>query len=371
MHDYNRNLMSTRPVPNTAIICLSPYYGGMEMDAFQMAKMLSEHTNVTLIVKNNFPIEIKHKKEAQESGIKVEPINFYKNLSLSLILKTRKIITKYRIKNVIYFGASELKSLYFSFIGIDVNLVIRHGTTKSSSKKDFLHRLIYSKVNYHVAISAHLAENVKQIIPFGKNTQLKLIYSSLRTIPTNISSTKNHISYPISLLHVARITAGKGQVDAIKACEVLYNMKKEFVLHLVGDIDPNYQQEFIAYLETVPYKDSIKLEGFSYNVSQFYKTSDIFIFPSKGEGLGNSFIEALSYGLTCISYENTIFPEIKNLGFYFFLAENLSIPSLKNTLETTLKYIDNNSTPITKNIILAKELFSKEKELKDFIEILM
>lgn len=371
MNKNSNSRLDDVSIPNTAIICLSPYYGGMEMDAFQLAKMLSEYTNVTFIVKKNSLIENKHRDEAYKLNINIESISFINNISLTLILGVRKIIKMNDIKNVIYFGASELKSLYFSFIGLNTNLLIKHGTTKSSSKKDFLHRLIYSTVNFHIAICEHIASNVKKIIPFGKNTQLVTIYSSLRNMPSNIRPSELCISRPIVLLHVARITDGKGQIDAIKACEVLYEQKKNFTFYLVGDMDPAYEKKFLLFLNDIPYKDSIKLEGFTTDIAEYYRKSDIFIFPSKGEGLSNSFIEALSYGLSCISYRNTSFPELKMLGFEFSLAVDQDIDSLKNSLQNTSKYIENNPIPIIENIELSRKLFTKERELKDFIKLLL
>ena len=358
-------------VSNTAIICLSPYYGGMEMDAFKMAKMLCKNTNITLIIKKNSLIEKKHKVEAEKLGIDVESIDFFKNLSFSIIFGVRNKIKINVIKNIIYFGASELKSLYFSFIGLKINLLVRHGTTKSSIKKSLLHRLIYHDVNYHIAISRHLAENVKKIIPFGKHTQLKLIYPSLKSYPTKTDALKNDTKPNISLLHVARITDGKGQIDAIKACEILYDMNKIFTLHLVGDMEPNYKNKFTSFLNDIPYKDSIKLEGFTSNISEHYRKSNIFIFPSKGEGFGNSFVEALSFGLVCISYKNTTFIEMDDLGFEFFLAEDQNIESLKNSLLAALNYFENNKVPIEKNIQLAGKLFIEERERKEILSILI
>lgn len=362
--------MYSKKLSNTAIICLSPYYGGMEMDAFRIAKLLCNNANITLIVKKDSLLEKQCKTEISDTNINIKSIGFIKNLSLSIIFGVRNIIKKSNIENVIYFGASELKSLYFSFYGININLLIRHGTTKSRSKKDFLHRLIYKKVNFHIAICEHLAKNVGKIIPFGNDTKLEIIYSSLRNMPTDIRKSKVSKKTSTSLLHLARITDGKGQIDAIAACSVLYDIKRDFTLRLVGDVNPDYENEFFTYLNTVPYKDSIILEGFSSNVAEHYKTADIFIFPSKGEGLSNSFIEALSYGLVCISYNNTSFPELSDLGFDFFMAEHQNIDSLKSTIESAIKYIELNPTPIINNINFCKKLFTEERELKDFLKIL-
>ena len=160
---------------NTAIICLSPYQGGMEIDSIKLSQLLQSVSNITLIAKKDTFIEKTFRELDLKYPISFETITFKSSLSLSIILGVRKIIQENNIKNVIFLGASELKSLYFSFIGLDINLIIRHGTTKSSPKKDWFHKLIYSNVNYHITICEHLAKNVKFIIPFGKKTQLKII----------------------------------------------------------------------------------------------------------------------------------------------------------------------------------------------------
>ena len=356
---------------NTAIICLSPNQGGMEIDAVNTAKSLCKLTDVIVIAKHRSFIQQQFRAELEEINVPIETIKFYKNFSFSIIFTAKKLIKKHNIKNVIFFGASELKSLYFSFLGQDINLIIRHVTTKSTSKKDLLHRIIYSDVNYHVTISGHLEKNVKNIIPFGKNSRIKIIYPSINQPLTNIQKPKYENNHPISLLHVGRIIDGKGQLDAIKACEILYEMKRDFIFHIVGKMDPDYENEILSYLETVPYKDSIKIESFTSDIDQYYKESDIYIFPSKGEGFGLSFVEALSFGLICIAYKNTSFPEFKELGFEFLIAKNLDINSLKSSLKDSLHYIDNNKTPLSKNIQLSQELFSEKRLIQAYKEILV
>lgn len=51
----------------------------------------------------------------------------------------------------------------------------------------------------------------------------------------------------------------------------------------------------------------------------------MFLFPSYGEGFGNAFIEAISFGCKAISYDNTTFKEFKELGFDFNIVENKNI----------------------------------------------
>jgi glycosyltransferase involved in cell wall biosynthesis len=350
----------------TAVICLSPYAGGMEIDSIKMAEKLAPHCQALLIAKADHFIAKEYANK--ERAFDLETINFSSNLSFSIIFGVRKLVKRYGIKNVIFFGASELKSLYFSFLGMDINLIIRHGTTKSTPKKDWFHRLIYSKVNYHVAICQHLANNVKKIIPFGKSTKLKVIYPSLNLYPdTTIDfSEKPHI--PLQILHVGRIAPGKGQITAIKACKILHEHNIDFHLTFVGGFHDDYQKSFNNFLSSIPYKDKITLAGHQNDLESFYLQSDIFLFPSDGEGLSNAFIEALAFGLACIAYDNTSFPELLDLGFTFDMVQNGSVESLSHTLLE--KSSNKNYTSFRHNSTLALEKFTS-KEVQETLACLV
>ena len=230
-------LFSKKP---TAVICLSPYSGGMELDAISFAKKLLPYTKTVLIVQEN---KFMHEKLKNDS-MNYETISFFKTFSLSIIINARRIIKKYGIKNVIFFGASELKSLYFSFLGLDINLIIRHSTTKSRPKKDWFHRLIYSDVNYNISTSKHLENNVKYIIPFGKRTQSQMIYSSFEFSEPQY---KEHDC--ITLVHTGRIADAKGQIDAIKASKILEDNNIDFKLYIVGGYDESYKGKFLREYE--------------------------------------------------------------------------------------------------------------------------
>jgi len=361
---------SNHKYSNTAVICLSPFHGGMEMDAVRIAKLISSDVNVCLIAKSNSPISNNYVDELAENNVELKTIQFKSKYSFAISYKTRKIIKEHNIKNVIYLGASELHALTIAFSGMDINLIIRHGTTKTRPKKDFLHRLIYKNVNYHVAICKHLAKNIKYIFPFGENTQLKTIYSSLRHLPEiNLkpARSKNQV---IKLIHVGRIIDVKGQKDAVDACQVLFENNIQFELNLLGDFEPGCEADFIHHLKSKPYSKHINVKGFQRNLADYYSRSDILLFPSHGEGLSNTFIEALSYGLVCISYDNTSFPELRDLGFEFFIAENLNLDSLKCSLLESIEYIKSKNIPISDNIKLAKSLFTPQRELDEYLDLL-
>lgn len=346
----------------TAVICLSPYRGGMELDAISFSKKLAPHMETVLIVKEN---SFMHDKLENDQIITYETINFSRSFSLSIISTTKKIIKKYGIKNVVFFGASELKSLYFAFLGLDINLIIRHSTTKSTPKKDWFHKLIYSNVNYHISTSKHLERNVEYIIPFGKNSKSQMIYSSFSF------NEPKHIEHDgINIVHTGRIADAKGQTDAILACKILIDNKIDFKLFIVGGYDDEYKEKFLKFYKNIDYKDNIEFVGFTDNVAQYLKKADIFMFPSYGEGLSLSFREALANNLICLTYDNTSFPELQDLGLKFHLCKDRDIEDLSKILLSVCKNIDEEKQATISNNNIIQTVFSEEKEIAQYLEIL-
>ena len=359
---------STEPV---AVMCFSSGTGGMERSAVRLAGFLSLITDVILVCKQgSFTEELYHR---EGGDYKCETIRFVsRTFSPSMLVNASSIITRHNIKNVIFFGASELKTLYFAFLGHDINLVVWHGTTKSRPKHDFIHRLVYSRVNYHVAISQHLGNNVRKIVPPTKDVEFKVIYPSFRIDVSQKSVNHAATHEKLRLVHIGRVAAGKGQVDAVKACSTLHAMGIDFELDLLGSAgDDNYSRELNTTIENAPYADSINLLGFVENPQSYLQRADIFLFPSFGEGMPNAFIEALHYGIPCMAYDNTVFPEFITMGFHVTLAADRDHVDLADKLLVMVKQIDNEKQASSANAGLASEYFNVQRELASWQEILI
>lgn len=349
---------------NTAIICLSPNFGGMEINAINMAIKLNPYVDITVIANQKGYIAKEFNNKYKD--IKLETISFFSTLSLSIIVKAREVIKRNNIKNIIFYGASELKSLYFSLLGLDINLIVVHSTTKSTPKKDWFHRLIYSNVNYHVAISKHLQNNVSKIIPLTTKNKSIMIYSGMKIEPL-----KKIKQNKLTMIHTGRIARGKGQLEAIQACHILYEHNIDFQLFIVGGYEnSDYEKYFLEVYASLPYKNNIVLTGYTSDVNSYLSKADVFLFPSHGEGFGKSIAEALSFGLVCIVFKNTSFFEFQGLNFHLHLAENLDLIDLKNKLLSVSLNLDNEIQKSNKNIELANKLFNENYEIEKYLEIL-
>jgi len=353
----------------TAVICLSHHIGGMELAATKLAKVLGDTVDVTYIIKKGTFIHKECKENPDYKDISYEAISFSTTLmSPSIIFSVRSIVKAKGIRNVIFVGASEMKSLYFAFLGLNVNLVVRHGTLKSHSKKDWFHRLVYSDVNTHVAISKYMSENVKEIVPFGKSTKLKVIVPSLAN---KLSGKKRTDSEKLRILHAGRVTSGKGIDKAILACEALYENGIEFVFNNYGPADPKYSDKLEKLLSSIEYKEFVNINGFTDSIYDMYMEHDIFLFPTPDEGYGNVMMESISHGIIVLAFDNTAISNFGEMGFHIHLVEDGSLEALKDRLLYIANNLEQEKIKAHGNVEKAKAVFSPKREAAEYIELLV
>ena len=357
----------TKNKKNVAIACFSPLNGGMELDSMRLYEKMSPVNNSWLLCKEGSFIS-QNSFSMKDGEERTHAINFNSMFSMSLIFGLRSFIKEKKIDNLIFFGASEMRSIYFALLGLNVNLIVRHGTTKTHSKKDFFHRLLYSNVKHYVGISKHLVKNIQEILPVSQMAKVHLIYPSFRNFTEKKQEEKIE---KIKIIHVGRLVDGKGQDAALRACSILYEKRLPFELNLVGAGSDDYKEKLEQILKDLPYSDSVFFKGHINDVYPQLLSSHIFLFPTSGEGFGNSLVEALSCGLVCIMYSNTTMPEIINLGFYGHLVDNGNEDQLKQTLLSVAENINveiSNSKP---NIELMRDIFSVEREVAQYNSLLV
>lgn len=343
---------------HVAVICFSHFCGGMELDALKLSSAFGERgIKTTLICRENTFIE----KKAKERKIPYFPINFKFKLSISIILNLRRFILEEKISKVIFLGTSEIKSIFFSLLLLREKpiVIIRYGTTMSSSKKDLLHKIFYSCVDYHVAISDHLLSNISKIIPMsGKSIALKIYGSTDFIYPAS-----KEIREP-KIVHVGRIVKGKGQLDLANA-----TVNKDIPVTFIGVGEQNIVDEInkIACLKNK--KEQYNFLGFIDDVQSELCKYSMFVFPSAGEGLPNALIEALGNGLICIVYDNTVFSEFKKMGFNIHIVNNSDVSALGDEISLVLANFDEEYKLAQENVALARRLFSKKVEVDAYLKL--
>ena len=352
----------------TAIICLSRVNGGMELASVKLARLLSQDVEVEFIARDNSYIA-NRKEHFGNYDINLHIVKFSSNFSFKLIFDVRKILKNSNIKNLIFLGASEMKSLYFATLGLDINFIIRQGSKKTTSKKDIFHKLFYSNVNYFVGNCEYMKKNIIEILPIPQKASVKRIYSSLK-LEKNIDfkPLNNHVD----LVHVGRVHKGKGQFEAIKACEILKENNISFTIKFLGDIqDKDYLETMKNYLKNSSLKDNVEFVGYTSNVKEYLQKSDIFIFPSLGEGMSNAIIESLGFGLIPIIYDDTSSSEFKDLGFHIHLTKENNIKNLQEILLNVVNNFEEEKAKAKDNHQKALNIFAPQREKIEYLNLLI
>lgn len=141
-----------------------------------------------------------------------------------------------------------------------------------------------------------------------------------------ISEEKNNI---YDIVTVASVEVRyKGQEDVIRAiAELKKKGKKNYRYHLIGGGNPSYLMNLSSSLgveEEIIFHGSMNHE----KVMSFLDNCDIYIQPSKQEGLPRSLIEGMSKGLLCYGTKIAGIPELLEKEFLFGTSK-------KNYIEIT------------------------------------
>lgn len=162
-------------------------------------------------------------------------------------------------------------------------------------------KFCYNRCDIIVAISERVKKDI--VTSFGVSQEkVKVIYNPAPVIKyTNKTSDEfdtfckgNKI-----ILNVGRLTAQKGQAYLIRAFSKVYEERKDIRLVILGtgELENNLKM----LVSKLKLDEVVLFPGFVYNPYDYIRKSDIFVFSSIVEGLGNILIECMACGIPIIS----------------------------------------------------------------------
>lgn len=98
------------------------------------------------------------------------------------------------------------------------------------------------------------------------------------------------------LISVGELNENKNQAVIIKAISKIQSKNTKYIICGVG----NKRIELEQLADSLGISDQVVFLGFRFDIPQLLKIADVFVFPSKREGLPLSMMEAMASGLPCI-----------------------------------------------------------------------
>jgi glycosyltransferase involved in cell wall biosynthesis len=115
-------------------------------------------------------------------------------------------------------------------------------------------------------------------------------------IPKEDRTSYDQVIYAIT---TARLSREKGVDILLKAWGNVFIEEKTLKLTIMGS--GPLEEEMKKMTQSLNTGESVEFVGFVSNVERHLKNADMFILPSRTEGMSNALLEAMSYGLPCIA----------------------------------------------------------------------
>ena len=303
--------------------------GGIERVIVTLANKMCHQYEITILVKDP-PISF-YKLDKRVKLLSLgNTLEFNMNSKLSRVFtaiksvyKNTKSLEQYLSKNSFnyYYLAHPLNVLEFHLArgvnNIDT-IITEHGALDAYNP-------IYKKIKRWLYPKAKV-----YVVPTTTDT---LFYQSLKFPAQYLPHFKSDLQYEKAskneniALSIGRFTDVKQQLILLQIWNSLVNENqiKNWKLNLVGDGELKAQYE--TYINANNLQDYVFLKPPRQDVEFYYKQSSLFLLSSKTEGFGMVLLEAISFGLPCISFDCPSGPRdiIKNSENGYLIEQNDTI----------------------------------------------
>ena len=185
-----------------------------------------------------------------------------------------------------------------------------------------------------ILLSTHLYEDVESYVP------PKDVYYCPNGIPDVATQTETKQNSPIRLLFLSNMFINKGVFVLLDALKILKEKDYSFTCDMVGDETSDLDRErIITECKRRGIDKQVSFHGKKEGTEKndFYKNADIFLFPSLNECFSLVLLEAMQFGLPCISTDEGGLKDIIEDGVTGFLIPKHSPSSLAEKTAILIK----------------------------------
>lgn len=287
------------------ITCLSRSWGGMEMFTVTSCQSLQNNDyEVLLACIKDSPID----KESDKLGItkiyfnKSSYFNIYQIIKLARFILTNKIdLVHVQFSKDLWIVVPALK-----LINPRIPLIFTKHLGSYISKKDFLHKWIYGRVNCATAISEVIRKNLIETTPL-KEENIMLLHNGVdlsRFTPKLYNPTKVRKELNLAINDfvfgmISRISPGKGHEEVILAANELVQRNENVKIVFVGtseEKEKHHEEHLRSLIKQNNLHDKVIFTGFRKDIPELLSAFDVFLFPSRAEAFGIALIEAMAMG---------------------------------------------------------------------------
>ncbi len=298
--------------------CFSPSWGGLEMVAFEVAERMSQAGfYIKTACTPNSPLA----ERLVAANLDILPVQRrHKYFAPSVVSTLRNELKTGRYSSVLVEQLNELWQVVPAMRAMpDLKLVGISHTLVGIPKRDYLHRLLYGRVDHLIALTSIHKQNLLQNLPV-KESAIPIIPNAVdlkRFNPDRRSSEIRNslLKSPNTILIcvVSRIDRAKGLREVITAARELRALGLDFKVVIAGREtigEEGTSQVLLNDIASANLQDYVELVGHRADVESLVASSDILLMPSPNETFGRVLIEAMASNIAVIASSGGGVPDI-------------------------------------------------------------
>ena len=254
--------------------------------------------------------------EARRLGLNLMLLNQRATIDPGLIARARRIIKDHEIDVVQTHGHKpNILGFFLSFIARKPWVAFAHGYIHGSRKTELYNRLDRMVLPWADRVVAVAGSMKTLLLKSGvRRDKIRLIYNAIEPAPpTRTSPAELRQAHGLTTEHVVagaigRLSPEKGHLTLFEAMRSVASAVPTARLLVVGDgPDRTMLQE---YCRAHGLQDRVIFTGYQENISDYYGILDLLVLPSLTEGLPNTVLEAMSFGIPVLATSVGGVPEI-------------------------------------------------------------
>lgn len=307
--------------------------GGAETMCEGLSKLLQklgQNVTVVSLYRMESPITLR----LQQAGIRLVFLDKKPGLDLRCIPRLRKLIRAEK-PDIIHVHLFALKYVGIAAMGLGIPMVQTiHNVAEYDAENDkAINRFFYTRGNtMPVSLSREIQKTVVNFYGLSES-ETPVIYNGIDL--TNCIPKENYaLGDPVEIVHVGRFWEQKNHACMVRALAILKEQGRKVTLKCFGEGDLMEPTRVLA--RELGVEDRIQFCGLTDWVFPHLNSADLFILPSKFEGMPMTIIEAMGTGLPIIA------SDVGGVGDMITHGHNgmLIQPDPKELADTIIKLID-------------------------------
>lgn len=226
-----------------------------------------------------------------------------------------------------------------------------------------------NKVAKIITVSDGIAEVYKSNWP---KARVKRIYLGVKQVEGSKQEARESLSIPLDqsmLLSVSNFNHIKGLDVLCKAVKILKcnGLMENVCLYIVGQPEAD-KVELKRLIDTLSIQQQVKMIGVSNEVPAYMRSADIYIQPSRSEGIGLALMEAASASLPLVGTKVGGIPEVVRDGDNGILVESENPEMLAEAISRLLRDTESRQRLGANSLKIYKETFSVESGVRQTID---